>query len=147
MGNVLNGLISSFRRRREVNLQHSLLGATGRDGHRLGRIARRQLDNAIAENFHSLYKWELIYPQVPRRGLDDVELPLSATSTGSTIAALRGEFTDDITYVAPTTVRGRLLPSDSGRRRDVHPMAGTVMKPRGDSLRVTSFRACGASAM
>ncbi len=30
-------------------------------------------DNAIAEAFNSLYKWELIYPQGPWRGLDDVE--------------------------------------------------------------------------
>ena len=27
----------------------------------------------MAESFHSLYKWELIYPQGPWRGLDDVE--------------------------------------------------------------------------
>ncbi len=30
-------------------------------------------DNAMAEAFNSLYKWELIYPQGPWRGLDDVE--------------------------------------------------------------------------
>jgi len=30
-------------------------------------------DNALAEAFNSLYKWELIYPQGPWRGLDDVE--------------------------------------------------------------------------
>lgn len=27
----------------------------------------------MAEAFNSLYKWELIYPQGPWRGLDDVE--------------------------------------------------------------------------
>ena len=30
-------------------------------------------DNAMAESFNGLYKWELIYPQGPWRGLDDVE--------------------------------------------------------------------------
>jgi putative transposase len=30
-------------------------------------------DNALAESFNGLYKWELIYPQGPWKGLDDVE--------------------------------------------------------------------------
>jgi putative transposase len=30
-------------------------------------------DNALAESFNGLYKWELIYRQGPWRGLDDVE--------------------------------------------------------------------------
>ena len=30
-------------------------------------------DNAFAESFNGLYKWELIYPKGPWRGLDDVE--------------------------------------------------------------------------
>jgi putative transposase len=30
-------------------------------------------DNAMAESFNGLYKWELIYPKGPWRGLDDVE--------------------------------------------------------------------------
>jgi len=30
-------------------------------------------DNALAETFHGLYKWELIYRHGPWRGLDDVE--------------------------------------------------------------------------
>ena len=30
-------------------------------------------DNAMAESFNGLYKWELIYPKGPSRGLDDVE--------------------------------------------------------------------------
>jgi len=29
--------------------------------------------NAMAESFNGLYKWELIYPKGPWRGLDDVE--------------------------------------------------------------------------
>ncbi len=29
--------------------------------------------NALAESFHGLYKWELIYRHGPWRGLDDVE--------------------------------------------------------------------------
>ena len=43
-------------------------------------------DNAMAEAFNSLYKWELIYPQGPWRGLDDVEFATLGTSTGSTTA-------------------------------------------------------------
>jgi putative transposase len=30
-------------------------------------------DNALAESFNGLYKWELIHRNGPRRGLDDVE--------------------------------------------------------------------------
>ncbi len=30
-------------------------------------------DNALAESFNSLYKWELIYPRGPWKSLDDVE--------------------------------------------------------------------------
>ena len=30
-------------------------------------------DNAMAESFNGLYKWELIHPKGPWRGLDDVE--------------------------------------------------------------------------
>jgi putative transposase len=30
-------------------------------------------DNAMAESFNGLYKWELIYPKGPWRGIDDVE--------------------------------------------------------------------------
>ena len=30
-------------------------------------------DNAMAESFNGLYKWELIYPKGPWSGLDDVE--------------------------------------------------------------------------
>ena len=30
-------------------------------------------DNAMAESFNGLYKWEFIYPKGPWRGLDDVE--------------------------------------------------------------------------
>jgi putative transposase len=30
-------------------------------------------DNAMAESFNGLYKWELIYPNGPWRGLEDVE--------------------------------------------------------------------------
>ena len=30
-------------------------------------------DNALVESFNGLYKWELIYPQGPWRGLEDVE--------------------------------------------------------------------------
>jgi hypothetical protein len=44
-------------------------------------------DNAMAASFNGLYKWELIYPTGPWRGLDDPSSPPSPTSTGSTTAA------------------------------------------------------------
>jgi putative transposase len=44
-------------------------------------------DNALAESFNGLYKWELIYQQGPWLGLDDVEFATMTTSTGSTTGA------------------------------------------------------------
>jgi hypothetical protein len=44
-------------------------------------------DNAMAEAFNSLYKFELIYRQGPWRVSTTSSSPPSATSTGSTTAA------------------------------------------------------------
>ena len=58
-------------------------------------------DNAMAEAFNSLYKWELIYPQGPWRGLDDVEFATLGYIDWFNHRRLHGEITDDNSYVTP----------------------------------------------
>jgi putative transposase len=58
-------------------------------------------DNAMAEAFNSLYKWELIYPKGPWTGLDDVEFATMGYIDWFNHRRLHGEITDDTTYVTP----------------------------------------------
>ena len=58
-------------------------------------------DNAMAEAFNSLYKWELIYPQGPWTGLDDVEFATLGYIDWFNHRRLHGEITNDNTYVTP----------------------------------------------
>jgi putative transposase len=58
-------------------------------------------DNAMAEAFNSLYKWELIYPQGPWRGLDDVEFATLGYIDWFNHRRLHGEVTEDNSYVTP----------------------------------------------
>jgi putative transposase len=58
-------------------------------------------DNAMAEAFNSLYKWELIYPKGPWKGLDDVEFATLEYVDWFNHHRLHGEITDDNTYVTP----------------------------------------------
>ena len=58
-------------------------------------------DNAMAEAFHSLYKWELIYPQGPWKGLDDVEFATLGDIDWFDHRRLHGEITQDNGYVTP----------------------------------------------
>jgi putative transposase len=58
-------------------------------------------DNALAESFNSLYKWELIYPRGPWKGLDDVEFATLGYLDWFNRRRLHGEITDDNTYVTP----------------------------------------------
>ena len=58
-------------------------------------------DNAMAESFNSLYKWELIYPQGPWRGFDDVEFATLGYIDWFNHRRLHGEITDDNTYLTP----------------------------------------------
>ena len=51
-------------------------------------------DNALAESFNGLYKWELIY----RRGLDDVEFATMTYVDWFNQRRLHGEITDDARY-------------------------------------------------
>ena len=56
-------------------------------------------DNALAESFNSLYKWELIYPQGPWRGLEDVEFATLGYIDWFNQRRLHGEITNDASYV------------------------------------------------
>jgi putative transposase len=58
-------------------------------------------DNAMAEAFNSLYKWELIYPKGPWTGLDDVEFATMGYIDWFNHRRLHGEITDDNSYVTP----------------------------------------------
>ena len=58
-------------------------------------------DNAMAEAFNSLYKWELIYPQGPWTGLEDVEYATLGYIDWFNNRRLHGEITDDNSYTTP----------------------------------------------
>ena len=58
-------------------------------------------DNAMAEAFNSLYKWELIYPKGPWTGLEDVEFATMGYIDWFNHRRLHGEITDDNSYVTP----------------------------------------------
>ena len=58
-------------------------------------------DNAMAESFNGLYKWELIYPQGPWRGLDAVEFETMTYVDWFNHRRLHGEITDDANYTTP----------------------------------------------
>lgn len=58
-------------------------------------------DNALAESFNGLYKWELIYKQGPWRGLDDVEFDTMTYVEWFNHRRLHGEITNDPSYTTP----------------------------------------------
>jgi putative transposase len=58
-------------------------------------------DNALAESFNGLYKWELIYRQGPWRGLDDVEFATMTYVDWFNHQRLHGEITSDASYTTP----------------------------------------------
>ena len=58
-------------------------------------------DNAMAESFNGLYKWELIYRHGPWRGLDDVEFATLTYVDWFNHQRLHGEITDDASYTTP----------------------------------------------
>jgi putative transposase len=58
-------------------------------------------DNALAEAFNGLYKWELIHRQGPWRGLDDVEFATMDYIDWFNNRRLHGEITDDNSYTTP----------------------------------------------
>jgi putative transposase len=58
-------------------------------------------DNALAESFNGLYKWELIYREGPWRGVDDVEFETMSYVDWFNHRRLHGEITDDASYTTP----------------------------------------------
>jgi len=58
-------------------------------------------DNALAESFNGLYKWELIYRQGPWRGLDDVEFATMTYVDWFNQRRLHGNITADASYTTP----------------------------------------------
>jgi putative transposase len=61
-------------------------------------------DNALAESFHGLYKWELIYRHGPWRGLDDVEFATLGYVDWFNHHRLHGEILDGPGYTTPAAV-------------------------------------------
>ena len=58
-------------------------------------------DNALAESFNGLYKWELIHRRGPWRGLDDVEFATMTYIDWFNQRRLHGEITADASYTTP----------------------------------------------
>ena len=57
--------------------------------------------NALAESFNGLYKWELIYPQGPWRGLEDVEFATMTYVDWFNHRRVHSGITDDASYTTP----------------------------------------------
>jgi putative transposase len=55
----------------------------------------------MAESFHSLYKWKLLYPQGPWRGFDDVQFATLGYIAWFNHRRLHGEIIGDGSYVTP----------------------------------------------
>jgi putative transposase len=100
-GQVIDGLIHhSDRGVQYLSIRYSerlaandIVGSVGSRGD--------SSDNAMAESFNSLYKWELIYPQGPWRGLDDLEYATLGYIDWFNHRRLHGEITTDNTYLTP----------------------------------------------
>ncbi len=100
-GQVLDGLVHhSDRGVQYLSIRYSerldendIVASVGSRGDSYG--------NAMAEAFNSLYKWELIYPQGPWRGLDDVEFATLGYIDWFSHRRLHGEITEDNSYVTP----------------------------------------------
>jgi putative transposase len=58
-------------------------------------------DNALAESFNGLYKWELIYRQGPWAGLEDVEFATMTYVEWFNHHRLHGTITDGALYTTP----------------------------------------------
>ena len=85
-------------------------------------------DNALAESFNGLYKWELIYRHGPWRGLDDVEFATMTYVDWFNNHRLHGEITQRQQLHDPGRHRSRLLPSQPAGPRGRDPLARAVIK-------------------
>ena len=70
-------------------------------------------DNALAESFHGLYKWELIYPQGPWRGLDDVEFATLTYVDWFNHRRLHGEIEPGPGFTTPAAFEARWREANS----------------------------------
>jgi hypothetical protein len=55
----------------------------------------------MAESFNGLYKWDLVYPQGPWKGFDDVEFATLGYIDWFDHRRLNGEIIDDNSYTTP----------------------------------------------
>lgn len=73
-------------------------------------------DNAMAESFHGLYKWELIYPKGPWNGISDVEFATLEYVDWFNRRRLHGEITDGPGFITPAAYEvayySQLFPTD-----------------------------------
>ena len=58
-------------------------------------------DNALVESFNGLYKWELIYPRGPWRGLQDVEFATMTYVDWFNYRRLHGQISSGAGYTTP----------------------------------------------
>jgi putative transposase len=58
-------------------------------------------DNSLVESFKGLYKWQLIYPQGPWAGLEDLEWATLTYVDWFNNRRLHGEITDEPGYTTP----------------------------------------------
>jgi len=86
-------------------------------------------DNALAESFNGLYKWELIYRQGPWQGLDDVEFATMTYIDWFNHKRLHGTMTAEPGLHHPSRPRSHLLPSDNPGHRAGHPITRAVTRP------------------
>jgi putative transposase len=84
-------------------------------------------DNALAESFHGLYKWELIYPKGPWQGLSDVEFATLEYVDWFNHRRLHGEITDGPGYTTPAAFeadyyRSQTSPPTGPRHQTAEPL-------------------------
>src|ERR671918_774900 len=88
--------------------------------HPRDQVSLTARSNALVESFHGLYKWELIYPQGPWAGLEDVELATLSYVDWFNDRRLRGEITDGPGYTTPAAFEAAYY-----RQTTPAPAAGT----------------------
>jgi putative transposase len=92
-------------------------------------------DNALAESFNGLYKWELIYPNGPWVGLEDVEWATLTYVDWFNHRRLHGEITNGPGYTTPaafgptTTVRSPQPPRPELNNHSLHENPGRLRLP------------------
>ena len=86
-------------------------------------------DNAMAESFNSLFKWELIYPRGPWSGLDDVEFATLGYIDWFNHRRLHGKITADNRYTTPAEFEAAYYRQMEPAFEAVYSISRAVMKP------------------